>query len=129
MEIIKIVILALTAVMLILVVKDSKSGVQAVYISLFVGAVIFLMVLPKIGAVLHVFNDLATKAHINEFFLATVMKIIGISYVAEFGAQVCRDAGEGAIASKVQFGAKILIMVLALPIMIAILESILRLLG
>lgn len=128
MEIIKIVLLAITAVMLIMVVKDSKSGVQALFISLFVGVVVFLTMLPKISAILKVFSDLAHKAHVNEFYLTTVLKIIGISYVAEFGAQVCRDAGEGAIANKVQFGAKIIIMVLAVPIIIAILESIMRLL-
>lgn len=129
MEVFKIVILALAAVMLIMVVKDTKSGVQAVFISLFVGALVFLMVLPKISAILQVFSEMAHKAQVNEFYLSTVLKIIGISYIAEFGAQVCRDAGEGAIANKVQFGAKIIIMVLAVPIIIAILESVMRLLA
>ena len=128
MEILKIVIIALVAVMLIMVVKDTKSGVQAVFISLFVGVFIFITLLPKISAILTVFSDLAQKAHINEFYLTTILKIVGISYIAEFGAQVCRDAGEGAIANKVQFGAKIIIMVLAVPIIVAILESIMRLL-
>lgn len=129
MDIMKIVLIALTAVMLIMVVKDTKSGVQAVFISIFVGVMIFLSVLPKINATLNVFTNLAHKAHVNEFYLTTVLKIIGISYVAEFGAQVCRDAGEGAIANKVQFGAKIIIMVLAVPIIVAILESVMRLLA
>jgi stage III sporulation protein AD len=60
--------------------------------------------------------------------LTTVLKIMGIAYIAEFGAQVCRDAGEGSTATKIEFAAKILVMVLALPIIVAILESVLRLL-
>ncbi|NLC37881.1 MAG: stage III sporulation protein AD, partial [Clostridia bacterium] len=50
------------------------------------------------------------------------------AYIAEFGAQVCRDAGETAIASRVEFAAKVLIIVLAIPIVVAILETIIRLL-
>ena len=52
---------------------------------------------------------------------------MGIAYIAEFGAQVCKDAGEGSIAAKIELAAKILVVVLALPIIVAILESILRL--
>ncbi|HHX50103.1 MAG TPA: stage III sporulation protein AD, partial [Clostridia bacterium] len=73
-------------------------------------------------------EELSHRAQVNQFYLATIMKIIGIAYIAEFGAQVCRDAGETAIASRVEFAAKVLVMVLAIPILVAILETIIRLL-
>lgn len=120
--------LALVATIMIVFVQDSRIPGVAVMISVFVGALIFLQVLPKIVQVIAVFQQLATRANLNQFYLSTVFKIIGIAYIAEFGAQVCRDAGQGAIATKVEFAAKVMVLVLAVPIIGAILESVVRLL-
>lgn len=129
MDVLLVIIgLALVTTVLVMFVKESKLPGLAVVISVLVGAVIFMEVLPKISHVIKVFEELATRADLNSFYLATILKIIGISYIGEFGAQVCRDAGQGAIATKVEFAAKVLVMVLAIPIMAAILESVIRLL-
>lgn len=53
-----------------------------------------------------------------------MLKILGVAYLAEFASVICRDAGEQAVAQKVEFAAKVIIAVLALPILVAILESI-----
>ena len=50
--------------------------------------------------------------------------MIGVAYLAEFGAQVCRDAGENSIAAKIEFAGKIIILIMAVPILMAVLESI-----
>jgi stage III sporulation protein AD len=50
-----------------------------------------------------------------------------VAYLGEFAAVICQDAGEQAVAKKVEFAAKIIIAVLALPILVAILESLLQL--
>lgn len=128
MEIFQIVGLALTATLIITLVRQARGGDTALLVSLVVGAFIFLLLLDRIGTVVRVLADLSDRAGINQFYLNTVLKIIGIAYVAEFGGQVCRDAGENAIAGKVELAAKVLIMVLAIPIIVAILETILRLL-
>lgn len=128
MEIFQIAGLALTATMIIVLVRQSRGSEAAVLISLVVGATIFLLLLDRIGTVIQVLADLSQRAGINQFYLNTILKIIGIAYVAEFGSQVCRDAGENAIAGKVELAAKVLIMVLAIPIIVAILESIVSLL-
>lgn len=127
MEIFQVVGVGLTGAILAVYVKERNKEV-AVLISLATGLIIFIFALSKVGAVLQVLEELAVRAEINIFYLTTVLKIMGIAYIAEFGAQVCRDAGEGSTATKIEFAAKILVMVLALPIIVAILESILRLL-
>ncbi|MDF2501614.1 MAG: stage sporulation protein, partial [Anaerosporomusa subterranea] len=71
--------------------------------------------------------DLADKANISQMYLNTILKIIGIAYITEFGSQVCRDAGEGAVAGKIEFAGKILIMVMAIPIIALVLDTITRL--
>ena len=126
MEIFQVVGIGLIGAILAVFVKE-RNKEAAVIVSLATGIIIFLFAVSRIGAVIEVLWKLAARAHVNVFFLTTVLKIIGISYIAEFGAQVCRDAGEGATAGKIEFAAKILVIILALPIIVAILESLLRL--
>ncbi len=61
-------------------------------------------------------------------FLETILKIIGIAYIAEFGAQVTRDAGQDSIASKIELAGKVLIMVMAIPIITVMIETIIQIL-
>ncbi|HZW84264.1 MAG TPA: stage III sporulation protein AD [Candidatus Deferrimicrobium sp.] len=126
MEIMQIVGLALVATILVVIIKNQRPEL-ALQLSIVTGVIIFLLVVTKIKVVLDVLNDLALHAQVNSYYLTTVLKIVGVAYIAEFGAQICRDAGEGAIATKVEFAAKILVMVLALPIIVAVMESIIRL--
>ena len=128
MEILQIVGLGILAAIIIVLVKQANLPTVAITLSILVGATIFLMMLSKIGAIIDVLQQLADRANLNQFYLATILKIIGIAYISEFGSQMCRDSGESAIASKIEFAAKILIMILAIPIFAAILESIIRLL-
>lgn len=126
MEIFQVVGIGLIGTVLAVFVKE-RNKEAAILVSLVTGLIIFLFALNRIGAVIEVLGRLASRANVNTFYLTTLLKIIGIAYVAEFGAQVCRDAGEGSTATKIEFAAKILVMILALPIIVAILESILRL--
>ena len=60
--------------------------------------------------------------------METILKIIGIAYIAEFGAQITKDAGQGAIASKIELGGKVLILSMAIPILTVIIETIISML-
>lgn len=125
MEIFQIVGLALIAAVLSVLLKNQRPEI-ALQISIVAGVIIFLMMISKISAVVTVLESLAEKVNIDVVYLSTILKIIGIAYITTFGAEVCRDAGESAIASKVEFAGKILIMILAVPILMAVLETILR---
>lgn len=126
MEIIQIVGLGFIVTLLILIIRSQRPEI-AVQLSITLATVIFLLVLAKIEVVLNLFRDLADKASISQMYLNTILKIIGIAYITEFGAQVCRDAGEGAVAGKIEFAGKILVMVMAIPIIALVLETIVRL--
>lgn len=128
-EIIPIVGLAVVAALFSVFLKESKMPVLAVLLALVAGALIFIHILPKLGQVLTMFEHLADNSQLSTFYLATLFKIIGVAYIAEFAAQICRDAGQGALAFKVELAAKIGILLLALPIMAAVLQSIMRFLS
>ena len=128
MEILQIVGIGIIASVVIVMVKQTQVPHSAVLISMVVGVGIFMAMLPKITMVVGILQELSDRAGVNQFYLTTIFRIIGIAYITEFGAQVCRDAGEGAVAGRVEFAGKIIIMVLAIPIIAAILESLVRLL-
>ncbi|MHB8916922.1 MAG: stage III sporulation protein AD [Desulfocucumaceae bacterium] len=125
MDIMQVVGLGLLAAVLAVVLKNNKPE-MAVFLSIAVGIIIFVAMLGKIGSVLEVLNDLSSRANLSMVYLGTILKIVGIAYIADFGAQICRDAGEGAVASKIEFAAKILVLVLAVPIVVAVLNSLIK---
>jgi stage III sporulation protein AD len=126
-EIIQVVGLGLVTTFLVLVIKEQKP-VFAFLLATFVGIVIFLSLASKVGEVIGILENLAQQAKVNNLFMETILKIIGIAYIAEFGAQVTRDAGQGSIASKIELAGKVLIMVMAIPIVTVIIETIVQIL-
>lgn len=127
MEILYVVGFALVVAVFAVLLREERPE-MALLLVLGFGVLIFILVLGKMGAVIGLFRDLSRLAGVDELYLTTLLKILGIAYIAEFGAQICRDAGEGTIASKIEMVGKILILVLALPIFVAIMEVIVRLL-
>jgi len=127
LEIVQAVGLAIIAVVLLLVIRRQRPE-MAVLLSLVVGVAIFFMVAQRLTAILDFLRELAARARVDSLYLNTVLKIVGIAYITEIGAQVCRDANEGSVASKVELAGKVLILTLAIPIVMAILEAILRVL-
>lgn len=91
------------------------------------GIIIFMLLIGKIGSVIDVLKRLAENSGMESVYLKTVLKIIGIAYIAEFGAQIVRDAGQESIASKIELAGKVLILVLAIPIIGIIIETVMKL--
>ncbi|AIG25995.1 stage III sporulation protein AD [Brevibacillus sp. 7WMA2] len=127
MDIVQIVGLGLVATLLALVIKEQKP-LFAFLLAIVSGVIIFTFLIGKISDVIRVLEKLAVHADLNLVFLSTILKIIGIAYIAEFGAQVTRDAGQGAIASKIELAGKVLILVMAVPIIQIIIETVVNLL-
>lgn len=125
MDIIKIAFFSITALFFIILVQQSRKDL-AIVISLFVGVSIFFFVFGKFNAIVLFLQDVALKANINTVYLNIVLKILAISYITSFCSEICKDAGSNNIASKVEFGGKILILFLAIPILMAVLQSILN---
>lgn len=120
----QIVGLGLVATFLAALLNQHKSSLTTLFV-VFVGSVMFLILIDQIQAVLHMIERIASQAHVSNVYVETLLKIIGIAYIAEFGAQVTKDAGQGAIASKIELAGKILILVMAIPILTVVIETIL----
>ncbi|WNF38941.1 stage III sporulation protein AD [Bacillaceae bacterium IKA-2] len=127
MEIIQIVGLGLITTFLALVVKEQKP-IFAFLLTVFSGVLIFIFLIDQIYLIVTMLQKIAVNANINMIYIQTILKIIGIAYIAEFGAQIAKDAGQGSIASKIELAGKVFILVMAIPIITAIIETVIGLL-
>lgn len=127
MDILQIVALGILVTILTLVLKEQKP-LFAFLLTTFAGLAIFLLLLDQIRFVVRTLENLASQTEVNTAFLKTILKIIGVAYIAELGAQTVRDAGQEAMASKIELAGKMLIIVMAVPIITVIIETVLQLL-
>ena len=127
MEIIKIIGIALIALIIIILLKQYRPEF-AIYISILTGALILILVIDKLQGIVNLVQSFANKASINSSFLILLIKITGIAFLAEFAVSICKDSGEAAIASKIEIGSKIIIISMSIPIISSLLEIILKIL-
>ena len=127
MEIIKIIGIALVALIIIILLKQYKPEF-AIYISLLTGVLILVLVMDELTGIMNLIQTIASKASINQQFLTILIKITGIAFLSEFAVSICKDSGEGAIASKIELGSKIIIISMSIPILSSLLEIILKVL-
>lgn len=127
MDIIKIIGIGLIALIIIILLKQYKPEF-AIYISLLTGALILLLLTDQLTGIVNLIQSIAVKANINGQFLSLLIKITGIAFLSEFAVSICKDSGEGAIASKIELGSKIVIISMSIPIISSLLEIILQIL-
>lgn len=127
MDIIQLVGLGLVAAVLILVIREQKP-LFAFLLAAFTGLYVFLALADKIGEIIAMLQRLADRSGIPGVYFETVLKIIGIAYIAEFGAQIVRDAGQESVASKIETAGRVFILVMAIPIIGVIIETVIGML-
>ena len=127
MLILKVISFVFIALFLYLFLKDKKSDIAAL-VMLAAGILVFIFCIDQLGEIINFIKTLSSKAGIDTLYIGIVLKILAIAYLASFASEICKDAGAGSLASKVEFSGKIFILVLAIPILMAVLQSILQIL-
>ena len=128
MNIIKIGILGLAAVICAMTVKEQKPQF-AVLISMAAGILISYNAIFRLKNMAQLFESLMTYTAIRESWFLILMKIVGISYVAEFSSGICKDAGYRAIAGQIEIFARIAILTVSTPVMLALFQTVTEFLG
>ncbi|MCH1967319.1 stage III sporulation protein AD [Paraclostridium sordellii] len=121
----KLVGLALVSTILCLIIKKDRPE-MAMFIAILTGIMILLSVTYQFNFIIESINELANKANIPTMYISLIIKLIGIAYLMEFAIQICKDCGEGNIASKLEFGGKIIVMTMSFPILVSIIDMILN---
>jgi len=124
-DIARVLAVCVVATVLIVMLRSQRPEI-AIWLSIITAVIVFASMLRHISFLVRALTDLASRTKAGNIYFVTVLKVIGVAYLASFGAEVCRDAGEGAIATKLEFAGKVIILVMALPVLVAVLETIIR---
>lgn len=127
MDIIKIIGIGLISLILIIIIKQYRPEFT-IYISLIAGILIITLSLEKLAGIINILTTLSNKTGLNSQYLGILLKITGIAILTEFAASICNDAGESAIATKIDLGGKVIIISISIPIIVALLELIIKIL-
>lgn len=122
MTIITIAIVGITAVLLAVQMKGVK-GEYATYLTVTAGGIIFFYGVSKLESILDAMKKIQDFIHINQVYLTTLLKMTGITYIAEFAAGICKDAGYSAVAGQIEIFGKLSILAVSMPILLALLET------
>lgn len=126
-EIIKIIGIGLIALVIAIILKQYRPE-YAIYISIIAGILILFLVMQKLSGIINLLKSISDKTYINKQFLGILLKITGIAIITEFAVSICADAGEKAIASKIEIGSKVVIIAMSIPIISSLLELIIEIL-
>lgn len=69
-------------------------------------------------------SDRTGKSPLQAGYFKILLKIIGITYVAEFASDLCKDAGYATIAGQIQMFGKLTVLAAGIPVLTALLETI-----
>lgn len=123
MEIIKIGILGVAGVMLALQFKTSRPEI-GVYLGVAVCLIIFAFSADEFATVLKRMQVLQKYLGENTEYLSFLFKAVGLTYICEVCASVCKDAGYGSIAGQIELFGKLSVLMMGMPVLIAVVENI-----
>lgn len=124
----KIAVLGITGILLALFLKETRPSF-AVFISLGTCMLIFFYAVEKLLYLGGTLETIRGYVELKSAYFETLMKIVGITYVADFSASLCKDAGYGAIAGQIEFFGKISVLALSTPVLLALFDTIQAFLG
>ena len=119
----KIIGLAVIAAAAALLVKRFRPEL-GLPVSIGAGIAVFAAILGELHGIFYQMAVFAEEIGISISYIKTIIKIIGIVYLVQFAADTCRDAGETAIASKVELAGRVLILTLCIPMIKSVLQLI-----
>ena len=123
MAVFKIVGIALMAVAASLVLRAYRPelGLQ---IAVAAGVLILMLTLDELIALSSFLSETLARLQIDPGYLKVMLKVIGTAYLAQFAADLCRDAGESAVAGKVELAGRVLILALCVPVLLSLLDMV-----
>lgn len=123
MSLVGIMIFAVVASILAGQIKGVKSGFDT-YIAVAACLVILGFILSKLTVVVNIIERLQSYISIDWTYMEILLKIVGISYITQFSSDICRECGYNAIGSQIQIFGKISVMLVSMPVVLALIETI-----
>ncbi len=119
---VRVALLGIAGVLLALQLKSLKSE-YSIYLCLGVSALIFWYMTEQLGSILEGLEMIQDTLPLNAGYIRTLIKIVGITYIAEFASDLCKDAGYQAVAGQIQMFGKLSVLAVSIPILTALLDT------
>ena len=116
-------IIGVAGVLLAVQFKSGKAE-YGIYISIALSLLIFFGILGQIRAVIRMVETIGTYISMDTVYIGTLLKMLGITYIAEFSSSICKDAGYQTIAGQIEIFGKLAVLVLSMPILMALLAAV-----
>ncbi len=127
MDIIKLFLLMVATALLCASLRVQKPEL-AMALSMAAGAMAFLWALQYVREAVDALGALAGGAGLSENSISIMLRAAGVTLLSEFASQLCRDAGEGALAGRVEFGARAALFAMSVPLITSLAGRIAQLL-
>ncbi len=127
MEIVKIIGIGFLTLIITIILKETKKE-YAIYAVLIGGAIIIFYSMDMVKSIIDFIQELSHNSNYNNAFISLLLKITGISILTEYAVSICKDAGENSIANKIDFGGKIIVISLSIPVISTTLDTLTKLL-
>ncbi len=128
MDITSLVGLAVLSAVLCVIVRQMRPEL-ALGVSIACGVIVMGAVISMLAPSVELISQLTDSAGLDGGYSRTLFKALAVCYISQLGSDCCRDAGEGAIASKIELAGKAAVVVISLPVFSSLAEMVTELLG
>ena len=123
MSIVTIAVLGIAGALLAVQFKSLR-GEYGVYLVAAAGLVILFYGVSKLKTVVETIRQVQAYIRLNPVYLDALLRMIGITYIAEFASGICKDAGYGSLGTQIEIFAKLSILAVSMPILLALMETV-----
>lgn len=123
MNIVQIGVLGIAGALFAIQLKQNKAEFS-VLLCIGISLLIFFSIFHELDVIIETVKEVGEAIHLDNTYLVTLLKMLGITYVAEFSSGICKDAGYQTIAAQIEIFSKLTILVLSLPILVALFQTI-----
>lgn len=128
MDVVQIGVIGVAGTLLAVQFKSGKTE-YGIYISVALSLFIFFFILRKLEVMVDAVRTIEGYINVDTAYLGTLVKMLGVTYIAEFASSICKDAGYQTIAKQIEIFGKLAILVMSMPILMALLDTIQRFLS
>ena len=125
---IRAALVGILAIFLAILFKKGKEEFS-LFISIAACFLILLWGIGKLEVIINAIDKLQGYIQLNKAYVGILIKIIGITYVTEISASLCKDSGYQAVGEQIELVGKLSILAISMPIMLSIIETINSFLG
>lgn len=123
MDVVRFVLIGTAGLFLCIMLKEVRPE-YALYVSIATGICLLIGASDKVNYLMEMLDRMKSYLPMDTTYLNTLLKMIGITYVGQFGAGLCRDAGYSSIAGQIELISKLSILALSMPILMALLDTV-----